>query len=217
MEGTYTTHLTRWARFFEIIIPAYMFGKSWAIADEKTVDLFRAEFPPFLIDGAEYLKALVPIGNEVLGRCYATYAGAFFGFLVVLALAIVMHLVLRDRKFIDSLRFTSVTLLPIAILNGTLSHVMKTFLENVDAASATGEALKQAAVNASWNYFYLNFAFYMIVLWMMGQRTGLKRSRRLMVVGVGILFIATYIGCGLMIMPGEWTELQPKLLEALRP
>jgi len=215
MTNNYTTPLARWARFFEIIIPAYMFGKSWGLADEKTVDLFRAEFPAFLIDGAEYLKGLVPAGSEVLGRFYATYAGALIGFLVLLSLAVVMHFVLRDRKFIDSLRFTSVTLLPIALLNGTVSHVMKTLLENVDAASATGDVLKTAAVDAGWNYFSLNFAFYMIALWMMGQRTGVKRARRWAVVGVGALFVALYIACGLLIMPGEWTELQPKLLEAL--
>ena len=145
-------------------LPAYMFGKSWGIADEKTVDLFRAEFPSFLINGAEFLKSLVPTGSEALGRFCATYAGALFGLLVVFILALAMHVVLKDRKFIDSLRFTSVTLFPLALLNGTLSHVMKTLLENVDAASATAEALKKVAVDSSWNYFYLNFAFYMIAL-----------------------------------------------------
>ena len=215
-KTNYITPLAKWARILEIIIPIYLFGKSWGVADKKTVDLFRAEFPPFLIDGAEYLKSLVPAGSEALGRFYATYAGAILGFLVVLILAVFFHLVLNDRKFIDSLRFTSVTLLPIALLNGTLSHVMKTFLETVDAATATPEALKKVAVDASWNYFYLNFAFYMIVLWMMSQRTGAKRSRTWGVVGVGIAFMALYIACGLLIMPGEWAELQPKLLQALR-
>jgi len=119
-ETTPTTPLAKWARVLGIIIPAYMFGKSWGIADEKTVDLFRAEFPSFLIDGAEYLKGLVPTGNEALGCFCATYAGAIIGILVVLVLATVIHSVLRDRKFIDSLRFTSVTLIAIAILNGTL-------------------------------------------------------------------------------------------------
>jgi hypothetical protein len=216
MAPNYTTPFARWARLFEIIIPAYMFGKSWGLANEKTVDLFRAEFPPFLIDGAEYLKGLVPAGSEALGLFYATYAGALIGFLVILILAVIMHFVLRDRKFIDSLRFTSVTLLPLALLNGTLSHVLKTLLENVDAASATGDALKKTAVDGSMNYFYFNFAFYMIALWMMSQRTGVKRARRFGVVGVGALFVALYIACGLLIMPGEWAELQPKLLEALR-
>ncbi len=216
MASNYTTPFARWARLFEIIIPAYMFGKSWGLADEKTVDLFRAEFPPFLIDGTEYLKGLVPAGSETLGLFYATYAGALIGLLVVLILAVIMHFVLRDRKFIDSLRFTSVTLLPLALLNGTLSHVLKTLLENVDAASATGDVLKKTAVDGSYNYFYFNFVFYMIALWMMAQRTGVKRARRFGVVSVGILFIALYIACGLLIMPGEWAELQPKLLEALR-
>jgi len=215
-ETHYITPLAKWARILEIIIPVYLFGKSWGVADEKTVDLFRAEFPPFLIDGAEYLKSLVPAGNEVLGRVYATYAGTIIGFLVVFILAVLFHLVLHDRKFIDSFRFTSVTLVPISLLNGTLSHVMKTLLENVDAAAANAEALKRVAVDSSWNYFYLNFAFYIIALWMLSQRTGVKRRRTWGVVGVGIAFMALYIACGLLIMPNEWTELQPKLLEALK-
>ena len=118
-ETNYITPLARWARIMEIIVPIYLFGKSWGVADKKTVDLFRAEFPPFLIDGAEYLKSLVPAGSEALGRFYATYAGAMLGFLVVLILAGFFHLVLNDRKFIDSLRFTSVTLYSRITLSST--------------------------------------------------------------------------------------------------
>jgi len=215
MANDYTTPLARWARFLEIVIPAYMFGKSWGIADEKTVDLFRAEFPSFLINGAEYLKGLFSTGSEVLGRFVATYAGALIGIIIVILMGAVVHFVLRDRKYIDSLRFTSVTLIPIAILNGTLSHVMKTLLEQVDAASATAESLKKAAVDASWNYFYLNFIFYLIALWVMGRRTGVTGWRRYGLIGIGIGFMIIYIASGLMITSGEWAELQPKLMEAL--
>ena len=42
MTDTYKTPWARVARILEIIIPAYMLGKSWGIADEKTVDLFSS-------------------------------------------------------------------------------------------------------------------------------------------------------------------------------
>jgi cytochrome bd-type quinol oxidase subunit 2 len=215
MTVNYTTPLAKWARILEIIIPAYMFGKSWGVANEKTVDLFRAQFPSFLIDTVEYLKAMVETDSAPLQRCIATYAGAFLGILVVAVLAIAIHFILGDRKFIDSLRFTSLTLIPIAMLNGMLSHVVKTILENVDAASATSEALEKAVVDTSWNYFYLNFIFYVIALLIMCRRTEVQRSRRWGVLAVGGCFVAVYIGCGLMIMPAEWAELQPKLMKAL--
>ncbi len=59
MAEIYSTPLARWARALEIFIPGYMFGKSYGIADEKTVDLYRAQFPAFLINIAEYLKAIL--------------------------------------------------------------------------------------------------------------------------------------------------------------
>lgn len=215
METTYTTPLAKWARFMEIVIPAYMFGKSWAIADAQTVELFRAEFPPFLIDMAEYLKGLAGAGHDSpLGRFYASYAGAAIGIGVVVILAIAMHLIMRDRKFIDSLRFTSVTLLPLAILNGTLSHLMKTLLKNVSAATATEEALTQAAYTTPMNQSMMFFFFYITALWFMGRRTGLSRKKRIGVVIVGILFIAAYIGAGLLITPSEWQVLMPKLMQS---
>ena len=215
METTYTTPFAKWARFMEVLIPAYMFGKSWAIADAQTVELFRAEFPPFLIDMAEYLKSLAGAGHDSpLGRFYASYAGAAIGIGVVVILAIVMHLIMRDRKFIDSLRFTSVTLLPLAILNGTLSHLMKTLLKNVSAATATEEALTQAAYTTPMNQSMMFFFFYITALWFMGRRTGLSRSKRIGVVIVGILFIGAYIGAGLLITPSEWEVLMPKLMQS---
>lgn len=216
METTYTTPLAKWARFMEIVIPAYMFGKSWAIADSKTVDLFRAEFPPLMIDMCEALKGMAGVGHDsALGRFYASYAGGAIGFAVVLVLALIMHWIMRDRKFIDSLRFTSVTLIPLAILNGTLSHVMKTFLKNITAATATEEALTQAAYTTPLNQSLMFFLFYITALWFMGRRTGLTRGKRVAVVIVGIIFIGAYIAAGLLIMPWEWKILLPKLMMSL--
>ena len=59
MADNYTTPLARAARIMEIIIPCYMFGKSWGISDEKTVDLFRAMFPSFLVNMAEFFKGIM--------------------------------------------------------------------------------------------------------------------------------------------------------------
>lgn len=215
MENHYTTPFAKWARIFEIIIPIYMFGKSWAMFDERTVQLFQAVFPKFLVDGAVTIRSFLETGGEAFGRFVATYAGTLLGFAVVVLLAVVMHLVLRDRKFIDTLRLTSVTLLPLAIMNGTLSHVMKTYLENIDAASATPEALEQAVVSASNNYFYLFTVFYIIALWVMPRRTGVQGWKRWAVVAVGLLFIVVYVQAGLLIDAGEWAALAPQLMESL--
>ena len=215
MENQYTTPFARWARIFEIIIPIYMFGKSWAMFDERTVQLFQAVFPTFLVDGAVTIRSFLETGGEAFGRFVATYAGTLLGLIVVALLAVVMHLVLRDRKFIDTLRLTSVTLLPLAIMNGTLSHVMKTYLENIDAASATPEALEQAVVTASNNYFYLFTLFYIIALWVMPRRTGVQGWKRWAVIAVGLLFIVAYVQAGLLIDAGEWAALAPQLMESL--
>ena len=199
MENQYTSPFAKWARIFEIIIPIYMFGKSWAMFDERTVQLFQAVFPTFLVDGAVTIRSFLETGGEAFGRFVATYAGTLLGLAVVVLLAAAMHLVLRDRKFVDTLRLTSVTLLPLALMNGTLSHVMKTYLENIDAASATPEALEQAVVNASNNYFYLFTLFYIIALWVMPRRTGVQGWKRWAVVTVGLLFIVAYVQAGLLI------------------
>ena len=53
MEDTYKTPLAKVARFCEIFIPGYMFGKAWGIAHDSTLDLYRAMFPAFLINIAE--------------------------------------------------------------------------------------------------------------------------------------------------------------------
>lgn len=213
MENNYTTPLARWARILEIFIPGYMFGKAYGIADEKTVDLFRAQFPAFLINLAEYLKGILHTDNENLQRFITNTAGAVIGFVLIAILAIVMHIVLRDRKYIDTLRFTAVTLLPIAVLNGTLSHAVKTLVENM--GTQTVEALTNSAIQGPRNYIVLNFCFYMICLWMLGRRTGVARSRRWAVIGVGIAFMALYLASGLMITAGEWQILLPKLQAAL--
>ena len=59
LEERYITPLAKWARILEIFIPGYMFGKAWGIANAQTVDLYRAIFPPFLIDMAEKMKGLM--------------------------------------------------------------------------------------------------------------------------------------------------------------
>jgi len=213
MDDTYRSPWAKVARILEIIIPAYMFGKSWGIADEKTVDLFRAEFPRAVIDGAEFLKGLVGASHEYLGRFVATNAGAIVGIAIVLLLAVVFHFALGDRKYIDSLRFTSVSLIPLAILNGTLSHLMKTLLENFDTTTATPEALKQAAMISPNNFFYLYVFFYLTAIWFLGRRTGVTGKRRYVITAVGVCVIVLYRAAGLMITAAEWQVLEPKLLK----
>jgi hypothetical protein len=213
MAETYSTPLARWARALEIFIPGYMFGKAYGIADEKTVDLFRAQFPAFLINLAEYLKGILHTDNANLQRFITNTSGALIGFILIAILAMVMHVVLRDRKYVDTLRFTAVTLLPIAVLNGTLSHAVKTLVENM--GTQTVEALTNSAIQGPRNYIVLNFCFYMICLWMLGRRTGVVRTRRWGVICVGIAFMAVYLASGLMITASEWQVLLPKLQEAL--
>ena len=88
-ENNYTTPLARAARIMEIVIPCYMFGKSWGISDARTLDLFRAMFPPFLIDIAEFFKGIMHTDNANIQRFFSTVSGAFVGFLVVALLALV--------------------------------------------------------------------------------------------------------------------------------
>ena len=214
MEDTYTTPLARCARILEIFIPGYMFGKAWGIADEKTVDLFRAQFPAAAVDMAEFFKTIMKTDNQNLQRVFSTCSGAIVGFLAIAVLAIFMHFVLRDRKYIDSLRFTAVTLIPVAVLNGTLSHAVKTLLEQL-GGGATIESLTQSALQGPRGNIALAYLFYGTALWMMGKRTGVLRGRRWGVVCVGIGFMLAYIAAGLSITPGEWQILLPKLQAAL--
>ena len=214
METNYTTPLARTARILEIFIPGYMFGKSYGISNEHTVDLFRAEFPAFLINGAEAIKSLVATDSIYMQRFLATTAGALVGFIVILALAAVLHMVLRDRKFIDTLRFAAITLIPLAVLNGTLSHAVQTLVESL-GGGASVEALTKSALESPRGTAGLLFFFYLTTLWMFGRRTGVPRKRRWAVLGVGVGFVALYLASGLMITPGEWTELLPKLQQTL--
>jgi hypothetical protein len=213
MEQNYKTPLAAWARALEIFIPAYMFGKSWGVADARTVDLFRAQFPPFFIDMAELLKEVLSTDIESLRLFVATTAGAVVGFLVLMLLALVNHLVMADRTYINSLRFTAVTLIPIAVLNGTLSHGVKTLVEKMGTLDAV--ALYKSAVITPWSYFGLNVVFYTTGLWFLGRRVGISRGRRKYVVLTGICFMLLYLACGLMITPAEWKVLLPKLQQSL--
>jgi hypothetical protein len=213
MAENYTTPLARAARIMEIVIPCYMFGKAWGIADAKTVDLFRAMFPSFLIDIAEFFKRIMQTDNANIQRFFSTMSGAIVGFVVVALLALVMHFVLRDRKYINSLRFTAVSLIPIAVLNGTLSHAIKTLVENL--GTQTPEALYASTVSSSQGNILIDGTFYLTAMWMMGRRTGVSKGRRYGVIGVGIGFMVVYLALGLMISPSEWQALLPKLQQAL--
>lgn len=214
MDTDYRTPLAKWARVLEIFIPGYMFGKSWGIAKDITVDLYRATFPPFLINGAEYLKQILHTTNHNLQLLVATSAGAIIGFLVIAALGFLMYLVLRDRRYVDALRFTSVTLIPIAVMNGTLSHLSNTLLESLGGGENI-ETLTQSALQGPRGQIMMFCVFYITSLWMMGRRTGVSRNRRYGVLLVGIGFMALYFGAGLMITAGEWQVLLPKLQAAL--
>ena len=214
MEDTYTTPLAKWARFMEIFIPGYMFGKAYGIAHESTVELYRATFPTFLVDMAEGIKRALETDSHALELLFATVAGAIIGFIIIAILAFLMHLVMNDRKYVDSMRFTSVTLIPIAVMNGTLSHLSNTLLDSLGMGESV-EALTNSALEGPKGQIAMFCVFYLTSLWMFGGRTGLKGWRRWGVLGVGILFMTTYFACGLMITPGEWEVLLPKLQAAL--
>jgi len=213
MENNYTTPLARWARILEILIPVYMFGKYWGLADEKTVDLFRIQYPSFLIDTTEFLKGVLHTRNENLERLVGISIGAILGLILIALLATVIHYVLRDRKYVDSLRFTTVTLIPIGFLNQALFYAVEAVLENLGTQST--EVLTRIALGRSRTSMIIFFVFYMTSLWMLGRRTGVTRARRWTVIGVGIAFMAVYIASGVMITPSEWNELLPRLQQAL--
>ena len=213
LEERYITPLAKWARILEIFIPGYMFGKAWGIANAQTVDLYRAIFPPFLIDMAEKMKGLMVTDSAALGRLFSTCSGALVGFLVILILGVFMHLVLGDRKYIDSLRFTSITLIPLAVMNGTLSHVTNTLLETLGGGE-TIESLTQSAVDSPRGQIMLYIVFYMLALWMMAKRTGVVGKRRWFVLLTGVGFLAVYFALGLGITPMEAAEVLPKMMAA---
>lgn len=197
--------LAWWARVMEIIIPAYMFGKSWGMAQEKNIELFRMQFPSFLIDATESLKGLFTVESEYLMRFIATTSGALIALFVMIALAIFIHLILNDRKFVDSLRFTAVTIIPLAVLNGLLSHVLQTILDNIAIQSIA--SMKMSILYMPWGFLVMTLAFYLIALWVMGRRTGVSPKKRWLLIGVGLGFVAVYVAGGLMISPNEWQML----------
>ncbi len=214
MEDSYTTPLAKWARFLEIFIPGYMFGKAFGISTPLTIDLYRVTFPSFLVDMAEGMKSIIVTESASLQRLFSTSAGAVVGFMVILILGAVMHFVLRDRKYIDSLRFTSITLIPLAVMNGTLSHLTNTLLESLGGGESL-ESLTQSALEGPRGQIAMFCVFYMLALWMMGKRTGVIGAKRYFVVLVGIGFIAAYFACGLMITEAEWVEVLPKVQSAI--
>jgi len=214
MEDTYKTPLAKIARFLEIFIPGYMFGKAWGIAHESTVDLYRAMFPPVLINMAESMKQIIETDSHSLELLFSTMSGAVIGFVVIMVLGLVMHFVLNDRKYIDSLRFTSITLIPLAVMNGTLSHVSNTVLDSLGGGEST-EALTNSALQSPRGQIALFCVLYMTSIWMFGKRTGVKGWRRYGIIIVGIGFIAAYFICGLSITTAEWDVLLPKLQAAI--
>ena len=107
-----------------------------------------------------------------------------------------MHLVLGDRKYIDSLRFTSITLIPLAVMHGTLTHVTNTIFETLGGGE-TIEALTKAAVDSPRSQINMFCVFYMLALWMMAKRTGVIGKRRWFVLLVGVGFLVVYFALGL--------------------
>jgi len=213
-EERYITPLAHWARVLEIFIPGYMFGKAWGIANEHTVEIYKVIFPEFLIKMAEGMKeVLIKTDSEPLQRLFSTCSGALVGFLVILILGAVMHFVLGDRRYIDSLRFTSITLIPLAVMNGTLTHLTNTLFETLGGGE-TIESLTKSAVDAPRGQIAMYCVFYMLALWIMGKRTGVVGKRRWFVLLTGVGFLAVYFALGLGITANEAAEVLPKLMAA---
>ncbi|MEN6463364.1 MAG: hypothetical protein ABFC94_18595 [Syntrophomonas sp.] len=203
--NTGISSLAWWARILEIIIPAYMFGKSWGMVQEKNIELFRMQFPAFLIDTTKALNNLVTVKSEYLMRFISTTSGALIALLVIIALAAVIHFILQDRNFVDSLRFTAVTIIPLAVLNGLLAQVLQTILDNTAVQSIA--SLKMSILYMPWGFLMMTLAFYLVALWVMGKRTGVSPKKRWLLIGVGLSFVAVYVAGGLMISPNEWQML----------
>ena len=214
IEEKYITPLAKWARVLEIFIPGYMFGKAWGISSATTLPLYRITFPTFLIDMVEAMKKIMVTDSAPLQRVFSTCAGALVGFLVILALGAIMHLVLSDRKYIDSLRFTSITLIPLAVMNGTLTHLTNTVFESLGGGESI-ESITQSAVDSPRGQIALYCVFYMFALWIMGKRTGVLGWRRYGVLLVGVGFLLVYFACGLGITQAEWTKTLPEIQAAI--
>lgn len=201
--------LAKWSRWLEIIIPAYVFGKSWGIAEPKNLALFKAQFPPFLIEATEFLKNIYHFQSVYVQRFVATTCGALLGGVVVGLLSILFHYILNDRKYLDSLRFTAVTIIPVAILNGILSHGLQTLVDNLQTQSV--DSLKMALVISPLAYLIFIGLLYLASLWTMGRRTGVRTSRRIWLMIAGLTLLGGYLAAGLMITPDEWVKLIPIL------
>lgn len=212
-QERYITPLAQWARVLEIFIPGYMFGKAWGIANEQTVELYKVIFPSFLVTMAEGMKGLITTESAALERLFSTCSGAIVGFLVIFIFGAVMHLVLGDRKYIDSVRFTSITLIPLAVMNGTLSHLTNTLLETLGGGE-TIESLTKSAVDSPRGQIMMFCVFYMLALWMMGKRTGVVGKRRWFVLLTGVGFLVVYFALGLGITANEAAEVLPKMMAA---
>lgn len=213
VQERYITPLAKWARILEIFVPGYMFGKAWGIAKPEMLDLYKAIFPAFLIDMAEKMKGLMVTNNEALQRLFATMAGALVGFGIVFALGFLMYIVLRDRKYLDAVRFTSITLIPLAVMNGTLSHVTNTIMESLGGGD-TIESLTKAAVDSPSGQIKMFCLFYMLAIWMLAKRTGVIGWRRWGVIVVGVVFLGVYFYCGLGITANEAAVVLPKMMAA---
>ena len=152
------------------------------------------------------------IGFHAMRRRFFKRA-AFFLVGSILALGLVMHFILRDRKYIDSLRFTAITLIPLAVMHGTLTHVTKTIIESLGGGE-TIEAMTVAAVDSPRGQIQMFCVFYMLALWMMAKRTGVYGKRRWFVLLVGVGFLVVYFALGLGITNMEAAEVLPKLMAA---
>jgi hypothetical protein len=162
---------------------------------------------------AEAMKKIMVTDSESLQRLFATCSGALVGFLLILALGAIMHLVLSDRKYIDSLRFTAVTLVPVAVMNGTLTHVTNTVFESLGGGESI-ETLTQAAVDAPRGQIQMYCVFYMFAIWMLSKRTGVIGKKRWYVLLVGVAFLALYFALGLGVDAREAAEVLPKMMAA---
>jgi hypothetical protein len=104
---------------------------------------------------------------------------------------------------------------PLAVLNGTLSHGMQTLLHSAMDPSSTESSLKNAAVNAPNGQIFIFTVFYLFAIFMLARRTGVRRAKRWALVGVGVGFMVVYFLAGLTITETEWVILLPKLQQAV--
>jgi len=124
-----------------------------------------------------------------------------------------LHLILGDRKYIDSLRFTSITLIPLAVMHGLLTHVTNTIFESLGGGE-TIEMLTTAAVDSPRQQINMFCVFYMLALWMMAKRTGVAGKRRWFLLLAGVGFLVVYFALGLGITNMEAAEVLPKMMAA---